>query len=103
MRLDCYTSYFGEVSRNCPALPLCILSACDYSCGTGGAFGDNMEGSAMAPLRRSKFLRILLTAPLLLQAATGRTASSAGAAAIPGANPTPTAQTSVTESPWIRR
>lgn len=99
MRLDFCASYFAEAPRNCSALPLCIWSACDYSCGTGGAFGDNMEDSAMAPFRRSKFFRIVLTAPLSLAAATGWTASSAGAAAIPGANPTTTAQISVTESP----
>lgn len=99
MRLYFCASSFAEFPRNCSALPLCIWSACDYSCGTGGAFGDNMEDSAMAPFRRSKFFRIVLTAPLSLAAATGWTASSAGAAAIPGANPTTTAQISVTESP----
>jgi hypothetical protein len=58
-----------------------------------------MAGSAMAPALRPKFLRIVLAAPLLLPAATGWAASSPGAAAISTANPTTTAQISVTESP----
>jgi hypothetical protein len=62
-------------------------------------FGDNMAGSAMAPFRRNRFLRIFMTAPLLLPAATGSAASPAGAAPVFSAKQSTTTQTSGAESP----
>jgi hypothetical protein len=62
-------------------------------------FGDNMAGSAMPLLRRHMVLRILMTAPLLLQAATGWAASSAGEAPVYGAPQSSITQSSGTESP----
>src|SRR5579863_8645063 len=58
-----------------------------------------MAGSAMSPLRRHTFLRIILTAPLLLPAAIGWPASSVEAGPISGANQSATTQSSTTESP----
>ena len=63
------------------------------------AFGDNMAGSAMLPLRRHRFLRIFMTAPLFLLAATGWAASSMGAAPVYGAQQSSITQSSGTESP----
>src|SRR5579864_2462978 len=63
------------------------------------AFGDNMAGSAMPPLRRQSFLRIFMTAPLFLLAAAGWAASSASAAPVYGARQSSITQSSGTESP----
>src|ERR1700686_1457220 len=63
-----------------------------------GRFGDNMAGSAMAPLRPQRLLRISLAAPLLLQAVCWA-APSAEAAPAYAARRAATAQTSATESP----
>src|SRR5271167_2928140 len=63
------------------------------------AFGDNMAGSAMPPLRRHRFLRIFMTAPLFVLAATGWAAASAGAAPVYGAQQSSITQSSGTESP----
>ncbi len=53
----------------------------------------------MAHLRRQKLLRIFMTAPLLLQAAAGWAASSAGAAPVYSAEQNSAVQASSTESP----
>src|SRR5512135_2610618 len=62
------------------------------------AFGDNMAGSAMPSLGRHTFLRIFMTAPLLLLAATGWAALSAGAAPAYSAQQSVTGQSGL-ESP----
>jgi hypothetical protein len=62
------------------------------------AFGDTMAGSAMALLRRKIFLRVLMTAPLLLPSA-GWPASPAVAQTNYGPGQYSTTQSSVTESP----
>src|SRR5271167_2198165 len=63
------------------------------------AFGDNMAGSAMPPLRRHKILRIFMIALLSLPAAAGWAASSAGAAPVSGEQQSSITQSSGTESP----
>jgi hypothetical protein len=58
-----------------------------------------MAGSAMPSLRRLEFSRIVITAPLLLLAATGWAASPAGSTSAYGPQQSSTTQTSALESP----
>lgn len=89
----------AEVVHGFFRLPLGVKFASGRRCGTDGTFGDNMAGSAMPPLRRHKFLRMALTALLLLPAATLWSPSSARAASASIANQSITTQTSAPESP----